>query len=810
MTTLLVGFSKELEAHLQGSPSAFGPCVNIAERFATWRDEVKRARPDLLVINVHALLRQHSFAGEYEGVEVLKHLRLTDGLEPVRTCHVILVSWDSPGEIIKRNPGNAIIFSSGVTFVHTTEIIELLADRVRVQALSQSVATLVDSCFLASVRADYEQPDSAHEISNWWGAWRLIQTIEADDATMPTVVRENMSLLATKQALFLAHASDKPGKVDQKKIKRLQSLVRESAPTICYVDDEADKGWAQAFKTLLYGAKDCSGFRVENPIDVEPTKTPIKDKLPQLAEVILGFAPNLLILDLRLAGKDEASKAPNEATGALLLEEIRKKDKGLPILLMTASNKARTLQDIFKLGADAYWMKEGIGEHAPLDASEKPANELIRLLSALLGMDWQFLLRFQKVHETLRVESERLQCWWSQEKAWKAAFWPGTNPPVRAPLKTTVLTTPDTANPISLLSQVAALYREYLGQDLFAYHGEPRSTESKDLWLRGIAIHAARVIEAVHRFDQIEAYAKTHHLKPMIPRLAEERGDKLGQEIINHRNGAAHYKPGVPFDEYRTRELLGLLSVWLMRDPASYTLQPPPGRAGNRADDRDRLAETLARYENFDQLEVSKLYKLMFTDSPLPDERGCARLLASADLPRIRENEGRRIRPDALLRVVQMESGSRAALALQYLQPFAQLAGIQLALKDRWRGGNTPAPLKCHLIWRIGDYPGLTAAFKTEMRSWIFENFEAWTRSAQEFFCATPENILVAIRKKLDPGGVYPEHKKWIVICCVPISSERDAARQLLSSMLSADKFVEATRAEILERFFPDRAQAAG
>src|ERR1039458_2039931 len=144
-------------------------------------------------------------------------------------------------------------------------------------------------------------------------------------------------------------------------------------------------------------------------------------------------------------------------------------------------------------------------------------------------------------------------------------------------------------------------------------------------------------------------------------------GDKLGQKIINHRNGAAHYKPGVPFDEYRTRELLGLLSVWLMRDPASYTLQPPPGRAGNRADDRDRLAETLARYENFDQLEVSKLYKLMFTDSPLPDERGCARLLASADLPRIRENEGRRIRPDALLRVVQMESGSRAALALQYL-----------------------------------------------------------------------------------------------------------------------------------------------
>ena len=107
MTTLLLGFSQEIEPYLQGTPCAFGPCVNIAERFATWKDEVKEVKPDLLVINVHALFRQHSFAGEYEGVEVLKHLRLTDDLGPLRTCHVVLVCWDSPGEVIRRNPGNA-------------------------------------------------------------------------------------------------------------------------------------------------------------------------------------------------------------------------------------------------------------------------------------------------------------------------------------------------------------------------------------------------------------------------------------------------------------------------------------------------------------------------------------------------------------------------------------------------------------------------------------------------------------------------------------------------------------------------------
>src|ERR1017187_650665 len=73
----------------------------------------------------------------------------------------------------------------------------------------------------------------------------------------------------------------------------------------------------------------------------------------------------------------------------------------------------------------------------------------------------------------------------------------------------------------------------------------------------GIAIHAARVIEGVHRFDQIESGAGRDH-KRMISDLAKERGDTIGQEIIYHRNGAAHYKPQGQFDEERTRDLLGL------------------------------------------------------------------------------------------------------------------------------------------------------------------------------------------------------------------------------------------------------------
>jgi hypothetical protein len=87
------------------------------------------------------------------------------------------------------------------------------------------------------------------------------------------------------------------------------------------------------------------------------------------------------------------------------------------------------------------------------------------------------------------------------------------------------------------------------------------------------------------------------------------------------------------------------------------------------------------------------------------------------------------------------------------------------------------------------------------MRSWIFDNRGAWTASAQGFFGAIPQEILDVIQKRLAPGSGYPEHKKWIVICCVPISSDVQGSRQLLASLASADPFVESTRTAVLEQF---------
>ena len=365
----------------------------------------------------------------------------------------------------------------------------------------------------------------------------------------------------------------------------------------------------------------------------------------------------------------------------------------------------------------------------------------------------------------------------------------------------TELNETDAERLFSIMSEITTLYREFLSLDLFAYSGKTRTEASGDLWRRGITVHAARVIEAIHRFDKIETLAKAQAptLPPHISGLIRQRGDDLGQVLYHQRNAAAHYKPEHPFTDDETRRLLGLLCAWLRVDPRSYSLRL---RHGEQRDPEDSLQEALAKYVTFDQSLIAKLSELMFAALPWKDESHCTQLLASPRLPEFRAKEGRWIGPEALMNIVNLEEGPRAALALQCLQPFAKQRRVQDALQKRWDDGKASRQLKCHLVWGIGDNPHLVAEFKTQMRSWILDNFGAWTLCVQGFFGSSPNEILESIRKKLYAGSGYPEYKKWIVICCLPISSDKREARRLLTSLSATDKVVEATRISVLERFF--------
>ena len=87
------------------------------------------------------------------------------------------------------------------------------------------------------------------------------------------------------------------------------------------------------------------------------------DDVEQAKQKVLQTAiESVVFLDLRLGSEDEG-RPLEETTGIRLLQELKTDFPYLPVVMMTASQKALSLQQARALGADGYWVKgESSGE----------------------------------------------------------------------------------------------------------------------------------------------------------------------------------------------------------------------------------------------------------------------------------------------------------------------------------------------------------------------------------------------------------------------------------------------------------------
>jgi CheY-like chemotaxis protein len=455
-------------------------------------------------------------------------------------------------------------------------------------------AMLASEDFRVGVRASYRPPDSAHAFANWWGIERLIRGANSLHLTpipikaMPASVKSHSELLSTKEAVFLHVRDDQEAEAksveacvkDRRRIKKLGRLIKKHAstndqqPLIVYVDDQLKGGWYEAVHFALSGRSGnyCTPsnwlFRFDGefpPVDLGDAESS--------AGKILTLNPRLVVTDLRLKGEDESKNSFENSSGKRLIERLRAKAPALPILLMTASNRADSVQQALRMGVDAYWTKEGIGERSSGDAPERRATDLILLVERLLGDDYnllrgmdQHLKKFarQWMSEVaprpctiiLQDSSIADNChpWWKKHKWGKSA---ATGPI----LAETII---DSAEEIlGPLRSCMEMYREYL-RTFTMFQSALESTE--DFWLRSICVQVGRIVEMVHRFDSLDKQSANSS-------TIKSRRDWLGLVIYEVRNKAAHYSRDCLFTKPFIQLLLLTVLYWLsLCDPRCEAL----------------------------------------------------------------------------------------------------------------------------------------------------------------------------------------------------------------------------------------------
>jgi CheY-like chemotaxis protein len=442
----------------QGVEAATQPHIlakDLDTWFWEWARQCKVSRAfegdGLFLIHANGRFSVDAHRQDLQGLDILKHIRLTPWLRKASTWHAVVYSFEPLKDILSRKPGALILTSPGVTFLHLPEALALqtaLTNAYREGRWEASGLNEVLSDLAENVRADtalralrpyvacdYTPPDSAHSISNLWGIYEMFlafSTIEAPEYSKPELlpagILEFVLRLDTKEARFL-DCSEPAADVREEYRRDFRStcsnlIERAKGRTIAYVDDEADKGWLTLLLSLVNDDSANASCRVITP---DPSQLVLADKIRKpdeynkqvadLAEWVKLTDASLLVLDLRLLGSRESDVDPNEASGMDLARAVRALNPHLPILLFTASNKAQTLLVSQSLEVDDYWMKPGIGEHAALRSREENLIALARKLSALLGEDYAWL---QRVGYGAGAIGERRNnpWWWEQTVSW--------------------------------------------------------------------------------------------------------------------------------------------------------------------------------------------------------------------------------------------------------------------------------------------------------------------------------------------------------------------------------------------------------
>ena len=191
--------------------------------------------------------------------------------------------------------------------------------------------------------------DSHHNTDNEFALIQWSKHINCFDKIPQNFKREFESQLYLK---YLNASNPLP--VD---IEKNDYFVSNTADiNLLLIDDEAEKGWKIFYSSLFANSK-------INFIDsgIEFKKEDKNVIIHKAEKIIKEKKPNVILLDLRLHDSDfSKSTSSEDLTGIKILEKIKEINKGIQVVITTASNKAWNFNLAKQKGAYDFIIKDGL------------------------------------------------------------------------------------------------------------------------------------------------------------------------------------------------------------------------------------------------------------------------------------------------------------------------------------------------------------------------------------------------------------------------------------------------------------------
>lgn len=296
---------------------------------------------------------------DYTGLRVGLHIRLTKELGEKRLIPIIFVSEQTRNEIIGNQISNnnektsALLFTPGVKLTgwfDLTETVEGFNNHITEEELKRQV---LPKLLITNQR------EQGHQLANEWGVFRLAKfagiDLEKKGIKLPT-------------DLYFKYQFSKTDLNVQPHGNRSIGLQNKGCNALL-IDDYADKGWKEVLEHILKSHINLYGSKLDALTTFEATDTYTDYE-----------SKDIVLLDLRLKPEEDraAETLPLEdLSGLKLLRKIKEINKGIQVIILTASNKAWNMKALLDAGADGYFIKESPEIPVSDDASKANYESLV-------------------------------------------------------------------------------------------------------------------------------------------------------------------------------------------------------------------------------------------------------------------------------------------------------------------------------------------------------------------------------------------------------------------------------------------------
>ncbi len=301
---------------------------------------------DIILINAEMIKGDTARYSEFSGVLLLKWLRIYKRL----TNKIIIFGLIPLKSIIESHPEHIILMAAGTSYLQfpfTKEELNLTLGATRPIEKEKLV-----ELYCPFVKADFNIEQIRHSFANEFGLY-LMQMIHNYIAGKEMYLKVNSAYgtLDFKKASFLYSPSISSTNYEQARATRadLQNTIGQQDSKILYIDDQATLGWDYLLCDMIFGSETNSGFVVLSNGN--------QFGEGNVFRTINREKPGCVLLDLRLKGDIEKDLPIEEISGYKLLLKIKDKFPSLPVIIVSATNKADNLRALTKARAEGLWTK---------------------------------------------------------------------------------------------------------------------------------------------------------------------------------------------------------------------------------------------------------------------------------------------------------------------------------------------------------------------------------------------------------------------------------------------------------------------